>query len=97
MGRQRPRAARFPAGRPGAGHGSTSSRRRSNSRSNCRTTGLGALGAAIVAAVGVGPHHPDLDAAVSAMTRVMKEIDRTESYPASSSRDAKPFKRYAIG
>ena len=75
MGRQRPRAARFAGGaarsRPWLDI-FASAIELPLELSNA--TELGALGAAIVAAVGVGLH-PDLDAAVSAMTRVTKEIE----------------------
>jgi len=75
MGRRRPRAARFAGGaarsRPWLDI-FASAIELPLELSNASE--LGALGAAIVAAVGVGLH-PDLDAAVSEMTRVTKQID----------------------
>jgi len=90
-GRQRPRAARFAGGaarsRPWLDiFASAIELPLELSDAN----ELGALGAAIIAAVGVGLY-PDLDAAVAAMTRVTKRIEPDPELSAILSRRRQVF------
>src|SRR5271165_1088406 len=91
MGRQRPRAARFAGGaarsRPWLDI-FASSIELPLELSDANE--LGALGAAIIAAVGVGLY-PDLDAAVAAMTRVTKRIEPDPELSAILSRRRQVF------
>ena len=90
-GRQRPRAARFAGGaarsRPWLDiFASAIELPLELSDAN----ELGALGAAIIAAVGVGLY-PDLDAAVAAMTQVTKRIEPDPELSAILSRRRQVF------